>query len=163
MWVQALEDLAKNTEDPKTSSAPGPPKGFDPNAVAHVERELVQVKSYFEGQIRTLGQNVDATMAQLREKHLSPRGVTPMGRGYYPDRAEPAQRGPFGGYFPNRHGCLRQRGATRSCIHNGTGLMVYIMRRRDTMDCQTIGYQPTMACHRGETKTRMPTSGIVGN
>ena len=43
--VQALEDLAKTTEGPKISPAPGPPKGFDQNAVAHLERELVQKKS----------------------------------------------------------------------------------------------------------------------
>ena len=40
--------------------------------------------------------------------------------------------------------------------------MVSIMRRIDTMESQTIGYQPMMACHQGETETPMPTSGIVG-
>ena len=39
--------------------------------------------------------------------------------------------------------------------------MVSIMRRIDPMESQTIGYQPMMACHRGETETPMPTSGIV--
>ena len=88
--VQALEDLAKKTDGPKTSPDPGPPEGFDRNARAHLEGELVQVNSYFEGQIRTLGQNMDALMAQLREEHLRPRRVSPMDQGYYPDRAEPA-------------------------------------------------------------------------
>ena len=37
----------------------------------------MQVKSYFEGQIRTLEQNMDAVMAQLREEHIRPGGVTP--------------------------------------------------------------------------------------
>ena len=79
--VQALEDLAKNTEGPKTSPAPGPLEDFDPNAVAHLARELGQVKSYFEGQIRTLGKNMDALMAQLQEEPLRPRGANPMDRG----------------------------------------------------------------------------------
>ena len=97
--IKALEDLSRNTEGPKTSPAPGPPEGFHTNAVPHVERELVQVKLYFEGQIRTLGQNISALMAQLREEHPRPRGAHPMDRGYYSDRAGPAPRGPFGGYF----------------------------------------------------------------
>ena len=42
---------------------------------------------------------MDALMAQLPEEHLRPRGVYPMDRGYHPDRAEPAPRGPFRGYF----------------------------------------------------------------
>ena len=97
--VQALEGLAQNIEGRKTSPAPGPPECFDANAVAHLARELGQVKSYFEGQIRTLGHHTDALIAQLQEEHLRPRGVSPMDRGYYPDRAEPAERGPFGEYF----------------------------------------------------------------
>ena len=100
MRVQALENLTKNTEGPKTSQPPGPPEGLDQNAVAHLEGELVQVKTYFEGQMRTLGHNMDALMAQLRQEHLRPRGVSPMDRRYYPDRAERAPRGPFGGYGP---------------------------------------------------------------
>ena len=40
--------------------------------------------------------------------------------------------------------------------------MVSIMRRLDVMESQTIGYQPRMACHGGETDTPMPISGIVG-
>ena len=40
--------------------------------------------------------------------------------------------------------------------------MVSTMGRRDTMESQTIGYQPMMACHRGKTETKMPISGIVG-
>ena len=60
----------------------------------------MQVKSYFQGQIRTLGQNMDVLMAQLREEHLRPRGLNHMDRGYYPDTAEPALRGSFGGCFP---------------------------------------------------------------
>ena len=55
----------------------------------------MQVKSYLEGQIRTLGQNMEPLMAQLREEHLRPRGASLMDRGYYPDRAKPAPRGPF--------------------------------------------------------------------
>ena len=90
--VQALENVAKKTESPRTSSVPGLPEGFDPNAVAHLAREIGQVKSYFDGQIRTLGHNMDALMAQLQEQHLRPRGVNPTYRGYYPDRAEPAPR-----------------------------------------------------------------------
>ena len=39
-------------------------------------------------------------MAQLQEKHLRPRGGSPMDRVHYPDRAESAPRGRFGGYFP---------------------------------------------------------------
>ena len=97
--LQVLEDLAKKTEGPKTSPAPGPPEGFDPNAVAHVAWELVQVKLYFEGQIRTLGHNMDALKAQLQKEHLRPIGANPMDSGYYPDRAEPAPRGTFAGYF----------------------------------------------------------------
>ena len=53
--VQALEDLAQNIEGLRTSPAPELPEGFDPNAVAHLARELGQVNSYFEGQMRTLG------------------------------------------------------------------------------------------------------------
>ena len=98
--VRALEDLAKKTEGQRTSPAPGLPEGFDQNAVAHLEGELVQVKPYFEGHIRLLGQNMDALMAQLRKEHLRTRGVSSMDRGYYPDRAEPAPGGPFGGYGP---------------------------------------------------------------
>ena len=63
---------------------------------------------------------------------------------------------------PNPHGCPRQGQATRSCIHNGTGLTVLSKRRLDMMESQTIGYQPMMAGHRGETETPMPISGIVG-
>ena len=37
------------TEGPKTSPAPGPPEGFDPNAIAHLAWELGQVKTYLEG------------------------------------------------------------------------------------------------------------------
>ena len=40
--------------------------------------------------------------------------------------------------------------------------MVSIMRRRDTMESQTIECLPMMACHRGDTETPMPFSGIVG-
>ena len=40
--------------------------------------------------------------------------------------------------------------------------MVSTMRRLDMMESQTIGYQPMMACHRGETETQMPASGIIG-
>ena len=40
--------------------------------------------------------------------------------------------------------------------------MISIMRRRDTMESQTIGRQTMTACHRGETETPMPISGIVG-
>ena len=97
--LQALEDPAKTTEGPKTSPAPGPPESLDQNAVAYLERELGQVKSYLEGKMRTLGHNMDTLMAQLQEEHLEPRGVNPIDRGYYPDRAEPAPGGPFGGYF----------------------------------------------------------------
>ena len=75
--VQALEDLAKETEGPKTSPAPGPPEGFDPNAVAQLAWELGQVKSCFEGQIRTFGHNMDPLKAQLQEEHLRPKGVHP--------------------------------------------------------------------------------------
>ena len=107
----------------------------------------MQVKSHFEGQIRALRQNMDALMAQVREEHLKPRGVNPMDRGCYPDRAEPASRVPFGGYLPEFSWCPRQGQATRSCIHNGTGLMVSITRRLDTMESQTFGYQPMIACH----------------
>ena len=42
---------------------------------------------------------MDALMAQLQEEHLRPWGANPIDRGYYPDRAESAPRGPFGGYF----------------------------------------------------------------
>ena len=98
--VQALESLAQNIEGPKTSPAPGPPEGFDPRAVAHLARELGQVRLYFEKQKRTLGQNMDSLMAQLQKEHLWPRGGSPMDRGYYPDTAEPAPRGHFGAYFP---------------------------------------------------------------
>ena len=59
----------------------------------------MQVKSYFEGQIRTLGQNMDALMARLWEEHLRPRGRSRTDRHFYPDRAEQAPRGPFGGYY----------------------------------------------------------------
>ena len=97
--VQALEDLTSKTEGPKTSPAPGPPEGFDPNAVAHLAWELGQVKFYSEGQIRTLRHNMDALKAQPQEEHLRPKGVNPMDRSYYPDGAEPGPRGPFGGYF----------------------------------------------------------------
>ena len=76
--VQALEDLANKTEGPKTVPAPGPPVGFDANIIAHLERELLQVKSYFEGQMRTVEQNMNAVMAKLREEHLRPGGVNPM-------------------------------------------------------------------------------------
>ena len=76
--VRALEDLAKKTEGPKTSAAPGPPEGFDRNAVAHLAWELGKVKSYFEGQIRTLGHTMDALKAQLQEEHLRPKGLNPM-------------------------------------------------------------------------------------
>ena len=82
MRVQALEDLAKRTEGPKTSCAPGPPKGFDKNAVTHLARELGQASSYFEAPIRTLGHNMNTLMAQLQEEHLRPRGVNPMDGGY---------------------------------------------------------------------------------
>ena len=98
--VQALEDLAKKTEGPKTSTAPGPPQGFDPNAVAHLAWELGQVKSYFERQIWTPGHNMDALKAQLQEEHLRSKRVTPMDRGCYPDRSEMAPQGPFGRVFP---------------------------------------------------------------
>ena len=47
--VQALEDLAKKTESPETSPAPGPPEEFDPNAIAHLAWDLGQVKTYFDG------------------------------------------------------------------------------------------------------------------
>ena len=97
--VQALEGLAQNIAGPKTSPAPGLPEGFDSNAVAHLAWQLGQVKSYFEGRLRTSGQNMNALMAQLQEEDLRPRGVNPMDRGYYPDRGEWAPRGPFGGYF----------------------------------------------------------------
>ena len=40
--------------------------------------------------------------------------------------------------------------------------MVSIMRRLDTMESQTIGYQFMRACRRGETETTMPISGNVG-
>ena len=96
--VQVLQDLAKKTEGPKTGPAPGPPQGYDESAVAYLESELVQVKSYFEGHIRTLGKNMDTLMAELWGEHLGPRGASPMDRGYYPDTARPAPRGPFGGY-----------------------------------------------------------------
>ena len=72
-----MEDLAQKTEALRTSSAPGPPEGFDPNAVAHLARELGQVKSYFEGQISTLGPHMEALMAQLQEEHFRPRELTP--------------------------------------------------------------------------------------
>ena len=98
--VQALQDLAKKTEGPETSPAPGPPEDVDPHAIAHLPWELGQVKSYFDEQIRTLGHNMDALMAQQQEENLKPKGVNPMDRGCYPDRSEPAPRGPFGGYFP---------------------------------------------------------------
>ena len=98
--VQALENMAKRKEGPSTSLAPAPPEGFDPNAVAQLARELGQVKSYFKGQIRTLGQNMDALMNQLQEEHLPSMRGNPMDRGYYPRRAEPAPRGPFWGYVP---------------------------------------------------------------
>ena len=147
--VQALEDQAKKTEGLKTSPAPRPPEDFYPNAVAHLERELVRVKWYFEGQISTLGQNMDALMAQLWEEHLRPRGVNPM-------------EDLLGDTSPNPHGCSRQGQATSSCINNETDLVISIMRRLDTMKSQTIGYRPMMACHRGETETPMPITGIVG-
>ena len=98
--VQVLEGLAQNIEGPKTFPAPGAREGLDPNAVVHLARELGQVKLYLGGQIRTLGQNMDALMAELQEEHLRPRGVYPMDRGHYPDRTEPATRGPLAGYFP---------------------------------------------------------------
>ena len=98
--VQALEDVARKIEGLKTSPAPGPLEGFDRNDLAHLEGELVQLKSYFEGHIGTRGQNVDALSAQLREEHLRPTGVSPMDGGYYPDSAELVPRGPFGGYGP---------------------------------------------------------------
>ena len=41
----------------------------------------MQVKPYFEGQKRTLGQNMDALIAQLWEEHLRPRGASPMDQG----------------------------------------------------------------------------------
>ena len=47
--VQALKDLAKKTEGPKISPARGQHEGFDRNAVAHLEGELVQVKFVFPG------------------------------------------------------------------------------------------------------------------
>ena len=52
---------------------------------------------------------------------------------------------------PNPQGVFRGRAK-----HNRTGLMVSIMRRHDMMESQTIGYQPMMACHRGETETPIP-------
>ena len=42
---------------------------------------------------------MDAPKAQLQEEHIRPKGANPMDLGYYPDRTEPARRGPFGGYF----------------------------------------------------------------
>ena len=100
-------------------------------------------------------------MAQLREEHLRPRGVRPMDRGYYPDRAEPAPRGPFGGYFPEPSG-ESETGPSNPFLHpQRDGLMVSLMRRRDTMESQTIGYQLMMACHRGEPHCRFQAlSGI---
>ena len=67
----------------------------------------------------------------------------------------------MGDISPNPHGCPRQGKATGACIHNGIGLIVSIMRLIDTIESQTVGYQPMMACHRGETETPMPISGIV--
>ena len=96
--VQALENMAKRKEGPSTSLAPGLAEGFDPNAVAQLPKELGQVKSYLKGQIRTLGQNMDALMDQLQEEHLRSMRGNPMDRGYYPEEAEPARRGPFRGY-----------------------------------------------------------------
>ena len=46
---QRSEGFAQNIEGLKTSPAPGLPEGFYPNVVAHLARELGQVKSYFEG------------------------------------------------------------------------------------------------------------------
>ena len=54
---------------------------------------------------------MDTLKAQLQEKHLTPKGVNPMDGRYYPDRAEPAPREPFGGYFsePSRVSEAEQR------------------------------------------------------
>ena len=79
--VRALENLAKKSEGPKTSSASGPPEGLDPNAVAHLAWELGQVKLYFEGQIRTLRHKMDALKAQLQQEHLRPKEGNLMDRG----------------------------------------------------------------------------------
>ena len=76
--VEALEGLSQNTEGSMTCHAQWPPEGFDPNAVRHLARELGQVKSYFEGQIRTVGHNMDTLMARMQEEHLRPRGANPM-------------------------------------------------------------------------------------
>ena len=145
--VQALQDLAKKTEGPKTSPAQRPPEGFVRNAVAHPEGELVQVKSYFEGQIRTLAQNMDALMAQMREEHLRPRGVSPMDRGYYPDRAKPAPGGPFGGYGPE---------PSRLSEAGPSNLFLYPQRDRpDGLHYETPRYDG-VSDHRVPTHDGMP-------
>ena len=108
--VHALEDLAQKTEDPQTSPA------FDPNAVAHVASELGQVKSYFEGEIRTLRHNMDALKALLQEEHLRPKEVNPMDQGCHPDRSEPAPRRPFGSCFPT-HSRMSEAGPGKPFMH----------------------------------------------
>ena len=140
--AQALGDLAKKTEGPKTSPAPGPPEGFAPNAVAHLACKLGQVKSDFEGQVRILGHNIDALKAQLQEEPLRPKGVNPMDRSYYPDRAEPAPRGPFGGYFsePSR---VSEAGPSNTFMHPQPG--------------RTDGFHYETPQYHGVSDHRLPT------
>ena len=143
--VQAMEDLAKNTEGLKTSPAPGLPEGIDGNAVAHLESERVQ-----GGHIRTLRQNMDALMAQLREKHPRPRGSSPMYRGYYPDRAEPAPRGPLGGYVPEPSGVSKA---------GPSNLFLYAQQDRpDGLHYETPRYDG-VSDHRVPTHDCMPPRG----
>ena len=163
--IQVWEGLGKNTEGPKTSPAPGPPEGFHTKAVPHVERELVQIKLYFEGQIRTLGQNMNALMAQLREEHLRPRGVNPMDRGYYPDRAGPAPRGtledPGTQHSTRQHKPQQDNGPQRK-QSSGTRLpeMLHNTQQQPTAGHNTTEHtkshgstQPSKAGHHSRTRS----------
>ena len=77
--IQVFEDLAKNTDGPKRSRAPQPPEGLDLNAVAHLERELVHVNSYFEGQIRTLGHKCGCPDGSTAGETPQAEGSSPHG------------------------------------------------------------------------------------
>ena len=92
-------------------------------------------------------------MAQLQEEHLRPRGVTPWTEVITLTQQNRPQEDLLGVISLNAHGCPGQGQGTSSCIHNGAGLMVSIIRRIDPMESQPNGYQPMMAYQRGETET----------
>ena len=58
------DDQYKRMAAPTTSLAPGLPLDYDPHAITRLRRELQEVRSYYEGQIRTLGVELDTHIAQ---------------------------------------------------------------------------------------------------